>query len=237
MTCTHPLPLSDDDLLDILLGDADPSLVDCLKSDQESQARYQKMLSFHRQMHRAFHPSDQTLVDYVSSALSEPHRQAIDAHLSECRQCRTTIEALRPPALDQVGAAAEMPALARPKRQREILARIVKEPQQGLAYFGGEQIASPRMVQAEAEGITIMLKIMSEARGVRLIGSIDSSDPNQQERWNGAQLQLSRGDNVILTTLLRYGEFQCSAVPPSVVTLRFKPLAGQVVALYDLPLE
>ncbi|MCE7948876.1 MAG: hypothetical protein DYG88_15755 [Chloroflexi bacterium CFX4] len=237
MTCTHPLPLSDDDLLDILLGDPDPSLVECLESDKESQARYQKMLNFHRKMHRAFHPSDQTLVDYVSGMLSEPHRQAIDSHLSECRQCRTTIEAIRLPTFDQAAAAAEAPALARPKRQREIHAHIVKQPQQGLAYFGGEQIASPRMVQAEAEGITIMLKIMSEARGVRLIGSIDSSDPNQQERWNGAQLQLSHGDDVILTTLLRYGEFQCSAVPPSVVTLRFKPLAGQVVALYDLPLE
>lgn len=237
MSCTHPLPLSDDDLLDILLGDADPSLEECLKADRESQARYRAVLDFQHKMRRAFHPSDQTLVDYVSGILSEPHRQAIDSHINECRQCRTTVEAIRIPTLDQAAAIADARALPQPKRRREVRARIVSLPQQGLAYFGGEQIASPRMVQAEAEGITIMLKIMSESRGVRLIGSIDSSDPNQQERWNGAQLQLSRGDDVILTTLLRYGEFQCSAVPPSVVTLRFKPLAGQVVALYDLPLE
>ncbi|MFQ3535190.1 MAG: hypothetical protein SNJ58_04870 [Aggregatilineales bacterium] len=233
MTCTNSLPLSDDDLLEILIGDADPTLVDCLDADENSKRRYQALVKFHRKLQRAFHPSDQTLVDYVNELLSDEHHEAVSEHVDECYLCRETVRALMQQA---IGEDSVQPiVIATPRR--EYTARIVPTAAQGLAYFGGEQIAAPRMVQAEAEGVTIMLRIMSEGRGVRLMGTIDATDPSQQERWNGAQLQLSQGDDIIMTTLLRYGEFQCSAVPRSKVTLRFKPLAGRVVALYDLPLE
>ncbi len=234
MTCTHSLPLSDDDLLEILLGDPDPSLLDCLNADEESKQRYQKLVKFQRMLQRAFHPSDQTLVDYVSEVLSDAHHEAVSAHVDECRLCRETVKVLMAQAAREDAVKA---TLAASRRRREYTARLVAMPAQGLAYFGGEQIASPRMVQAEAKGVTIMLRILPEPRGVRLMGSIDATDPSHQERWNGGQLQLWRGDDIIMTTLLRYGEFQCSALPRSTVTLRFKPLAGQVVALYNLPLD
>jgi hypothetical protein len=234
MSCTHALPLSDDNLLEILIGDADSNLLNCLECDETSKRRYQELVKFHRKLQRAFHPSDQTLVDYVSELLSDEQHEAVSEHVDQCRLCRETVRLLMQQDVEQ-HLVQPIERAALPRRERE--ARIVPVAAQGLAYFGGEHIAAPRMVQAEAEGVTIMLKIVSEPRGVRLMGTIDATDPSHQERWHGALLQLSHGDDIIMTTLLRYGEFQCSAVPRSTVTLRFKPLAGQVVALYNLPLE
>jgi hypothetical protein len=233
MTCTHALPLSDDDLLEILIGTADRSLLDCLKADSESQGRYQALARFHNRLQRAFHPSAQTLVDYVNDLLSEEQHEAVSEHVKECRQCREAVRML----MEQAVASNLVQPIAASAHRRERVARIAPASGHGLAYFGSELLASARMVQAEAEGVTIMLKIMPERHGVRLMGSIDASDPSHQERWHGGQLQLSQGDQIIATTLLRYGEFQCSAVPRSTVTLRFKPLAGQIVALYNLPLD
>jgi hypothetical protein len=94
MTCTHALPLSDDDLLEILLGTADQSLLDCLKADDESQQRYQALVRFHNRLQRAFHPSAQTLVDYANDLLAEAYQEAVSTHVSECYQCRETVRAM-----------------------------------------------------------------------------------------------------------------------------------------------
>ncbi|PJF43001.1 MAG: hypothetical protein CUN50_01750 [Candidatus Thermofonsia Clade 1 bacterium] len=94
MACRNPLPLSEDDLLEILIGEADPNLLDCLEVDEASRERYREWVDFYRRLQRAWYPSSQTLVDYVSELLDEAHHQAVSAHVDECRQCREFVEYL-----------------------------------------------------------------------------------------------------------------------------------------------
>lgn len=95
MTRVKSSPLSDSELLKILLGEADARLIKRLQTDEESMRRYQELLKFHCKLHSALHPSDQILADYASGLLSGKHHQMVSEHLTKCRLCHEKVRGLR----------------------------------------------------------------------------------------------------------------------------------------------
>ncbi|MGH2520950.1 MAG: zf-HC2 domain-containing protein [Anaerolineales bacterium] len=241
MRCSHPPPLTPDQLSAALDGEAGPAILDHLAGCPGCAARLERVRQVEQRLGRQLYRWDcatpEQLGDYQLGVLAEAEAFAIARHLEGCTRCREELDDLR----------AFLAAEARPRAQRAqrgqpqpargpgshgipILARLLPPPP--TPALRGEARGP---ITAEAGGVTIVLDLQPAAEGrVRLLGQLAAED---QDRWTGALVQLWQAG--ALQTMARVddlGGFHCEGIAPGLTDIRITPQMGRTLVLPDVEL-
>lgn len=237
MECSHPPPLTDDQLSAVLDGEGAPAVLAHLAvcpacaTRLDQARRVEEALG--ARLHRWDCPASQELAHYHLGLLGQDAAQQIAAHLEHCVLCAAEITELR------AFLAADRPTLgqrhvaARPHpRLGELIARLLLQPPTpALAFRGGVA----RLIGAEVPGTTIMLEARPAGpEEVLLNGQI--LDENHQ-RWVGGLIELRQGGHLRATAEVDdLGTFVGGPLHAAPTELRLTPRQGPAVVVPEVDL-
>lgn len=242
MKCIYNKPLSDEQLLAFLDGEADSDTINHLRECPYCQGQLRAMETFEQRLVRATHPNRHTLLDFSFGLTSEATIESLRPHVERCKRCQKILaefESYKEESYQPViqSAPSSRPAIRR-LRPGELLHELV-------AYLLPQQVAAmpvlgngERSLVAEAGDVKLFLNIGPEGQGFTISGQV-VAEAEKQEVWEGALATLaplnSQG-NSYSALLNDLGEFTCQYVRPDTYKLRIESLAGIALILYDVSL-
>jgi hypothetical protein len=244
--CISLSPLTDDDLLAALDGEADGRIQNHLQACAYCSARLEHMRKFeqgvHTIMYRSDCPSTDELADYVMKETSFDSPQKLEQHLSRCVLCSQEVQNLQmvlaveeefpeevtpsPPIWDQV------------KHWLEDL------EEQLVSVLVPRQLAAPqlrgaddreRILNYEHESVTVMLRLEKVVDGLKINGTI--IDNEHEGLWAGGHTELSAAEQGRFLAIIDEDEnFTINQIPPGLFQLNIYAVTGRVLRLNDIDL-
>src|SRR6266496_1578549 len=200
--CITLSPLTDDDLMAALDGEADGQIQSHLQACAYCSARLEHMRRFEQGMHtimyRADCPSANELADYVMGVDTFDSQQYTENHLQNCVLCREEMQALQMVLLANEEVMEEE-SISEPIWQQvkgwiqnfEDQLVTVLMPQQLLATAQLKGVLKQGDVLSYEQGsVTVMLKLEKIVDGLKFNGTILDMDSQDEGRWAGGHAEL-----------------------------------------------
>lgn len=247
--CITQSPLSDDDLLSALDGEADGTIQDHLQACAYCAAQLAVMREVEQGvrllMYRSTCPPTDDLTDYVLGMAASGSRQKIEQHLQTCQMCREEVRQLQQILVsDAVPVSATTPAepFWKPLKdwvqglEKDLVAVLVPRP---LSAYGALKGADgrERILNYESGPVTVMLRLEKVVDGLKVNGTIIDSE--QEGQWaNGhAELSTAEADAERYVAVVDEDEsFTFELVPPGLFQLNVYAAAGRVLRMIDIEL-
>ena len=245
--CISLSPLTDDDLLAALDGEADGRILNHLQACAYCSARLEHMRKFeqgvHTIMYRSDCPTADELADYVMNESSLDHRKVTEQHLSRCLLCSDEVQKL------QTILAVEEEALPETVSPSEPIWNQVKHwledlEEQIVSVLIPRQLAAPQLLGAddrerilnyEHESVTVMLRLEKAVDDLKINGTI--TDQGHEGLWAGGHVELSAPDQGRFLAIIDEDEnFTVDHIPSGLYQLNIYALTGRVLRLNDIDL-
>lgn len=228
--------IEDRHLLAYLDGEVDAQTAKRIEASEELLARARELAQVQNRLkarlQRVDCPEAQELGEYQLGYLSRKRVKEIERHLAECPHCRRELEQLRAFLHEETPQARSRLS----DRAKVLIARLLGAGMEGAAPGGlalQPAYASLRgnhqgPLTLEAEGALILLDIQPAGeRRASLLGQVAADD---QERWTGAEVEIRREGELLLTTTLdNLGAFRCQALEPGLIELSIAASDGRVI--------
>lgn len=245
MTCSHPPPLSDEDINMALDGVAPEHIMVHLADCTSCAARLAEAQRFEQQLRAPLHrwdcPTPERLGVYHLGLLGGVEERAIMKHLLLCVRCAEEVEVLR---TFLTGDAVPQPTAEpvtvaeRSWEPRTRLATLVARLVPTRSGFGGMAVRggghTPLIAQSDVA--TIVLDPVSQGPSeTMLVGQI-ADDQDDQDRWTGALVSAyQKGLFVGAAVVDDLGSFTCGPLPSGNLHIHITSETGPSIHIEDVP--
>jgi hypothetical protein len=205
--CASPPPLSDDELIAALDGDAPTPVRAHLERCRFCAARLEGMRMLEETlltaMYRVDCPTTETLTDYVMGVASKKAGLAMDDHLLRCKLCSEEVQTLRAffvtDAVPKVEEAPPEPLWQQFKdlfqTMGDQLVRILS-PELIPSYGQRKGVSQKQVFTYSFESLSVMLTLEHSVDGFKIQGTILDTDSEKQGAWiNGTVELVSQDEN------------------------------------------
>ncbi len=259
MDCSLGNPLSEDDLLRALDGEAPADVAEHLSRCAYCQARLDRIALFEDRLQSLSHPSPQLLLEYQFNMVTPAEMDTVGAHLDHCAHCRSILAeyaaaSARPsPSRRATVAPNANPAAPSPtfsQRLRDVVIRLTTPSLPGIETAGdsseGHFIAAAPGIAALGDSDQGAGVIATGTPGVSLFLSLEMQDDSHytvyghvaaedQAAWNNAAVGISQSERVLGMTLLDdMGQFTCPGLAAGTYRLRIRAVSGEIVIFEPL---
>jgi hypothetical protein len=233
MLCTFGNPLSEDDLLTALDGDASPTVTEHLQKCAYCSQRLEDIRVFEGQLDRLSHPSRQTLLEYHFNMIEGSEADAIGNHLDRCVHCQTILSEYAAETNTLVAAHRSSSLPTGPTRWslvdqlRETVIRLTTSSELRVAEMGS---ADGQWLTAGAPGVSLFISIEAQDEHYTIHGQVAA---DKQVVWNNAVVAIvaigNQADVTLMALLNELGQFGFSNLVEGTYRLRIRAVSGETL--------
>lgn len=261
MACEFPPELTEDDLLAILLDEADAGYLAHVRNCPHCAARLEELRDFSQDFleqledTRADCPNPELLADFLVGLLTPVQHQEVLKHIQQCEYCRRDENDLRTQFtiidedITQMLAKPEKSARIRPS---EFIAEVRAQSNYGKArgkaqresivgvgsVMRGEASASNgRQPIAVSDEISVSLVLDQTLHGIKILGTLYETDPALVAHWKDAIVELRRDSKLVAAARVDdMGSFECLVPSHAILEMRITSADGRSVVVPEVDL-
>lgn len=261
MACEFPPELTEDDLLAILLDEADARDLAHVHNCPHCAARLEELREFSQDFleqledTRAECPAPELLADFLVGLLPPVEHQEILKHIQECEYCRRDENDLRTQfTIDEDKT--QMPAKPMKSgrvRPSEFIAEVLAEPHYGetrgavrgeTAADGGKRVrgeasaARGRPHIAMSGEVSVSLLLEHDPDGVKIMGTLYETNLALASHWENAIVEIRRDHKLIAAARVdNMNSFECTLPDDTSVEVRITSADGRSVVVPEVHLR